>query len=255
MDDHVRVRRAVAAEHAIREQPRAGGNADDLAGMTAAVGGRDARDVRAVSSIGRAGPEYLVVVGIVGIARNGIAVRVRNGLKGVAGGSRVVAVAHEVEAAADLARRPEAATELGERVVQAAVHDRDRHARAVDAELVLRDVGSGQSDRAAQVDLRAPAFRAPVGQGHGVDRIDTLDAGDRPEGGDLRRGDGHGDAVPERVVRVPFGEPDPVRGRGCLECVSLGFELRLAPSLDRGRAGKLHEPAGGSLVRGAAERL
>src|SRR5436190_21993712 len=113
-------------------------------------------------------------------------------------GRDVVVVADEIETAANLARRAEAAAELRECIVDTAVHDRDRHAGAGQAELVVRDVRAGQPDRVLQIDVRAAAaLGLEVRQGDGVHRIYRLHARNRSERGDLRRRYRDGEAVPE----------------------------------------------------------
>ena len=129
MHHDVAVRAAVAPEDLVGQQLCARSNADDLAVgcVPAPIGGSDPRDVRAVCGIGSAGAEDLGAVRVIGVAGKRIAVRLRNRMEGGARG-RVVGVADEVEPAAHLAPGPEAAAELGQRVVETAVHDRDRHA-------------------------------------------------------------------------------------------------------------------------------
>src|SRR5206468_6110870 len=94
--------------------------------VTTPVCGCNARDVCAMCGIGGAGAENFRAIGIIGIAGKRIRVRVRNGLEGRAGLGRVVRVTDEVESTAHLAARTETAAELGQCVVETAVHDRDR---------------------------------------------------------------------------------------------------------------------------------
>ena len=196
VNHHVGVRRAVAAEHAVGEQLRARRHAHDLA-RAMAVSGSDARDVRAVAAIGCAEAEHLLAIGEVRVARQRIAVGMRDRLEARTP-SVVVVVADEVVAAANLARRPEAAAKLRQRVVEAAVHDRDRHAGAVETELVVCDVRAGHPERVLQLDVRAsPALGREVRERDGVDRIDGLDAGNRSQRGDLRRRHGDREAIPK----------------------------------------------------------
>ena len=180
VDHHVRIGGPVAPEDAIGEQARTGCDAHDLAGMSTAVCGRDAGDVRAVTCVGRPGAEHLGAVGVVGITRKRIRVRLGHRLEGWA--LRVVVrVADEIEAAADLAARPKTAAELGQRVVEPAVHDRDRDAGAVETELGLGLIGAGEADGVLHVDSGATRLGAPVRQRDGVDGVDRLDARNRLE--------------------------------------------------------------------------
>ena len=252
VDHHVSVRRAVAAEHAVDEELRARRDAHDLT-CAVPVRGRNPGDVSAVTGVRRTCPEHFLPIGEVRITREWVAVRMRNRLERGARRRRVVLVADEVEAAADLAGRPEAAAELRQRVVEAAIHDRDRHAGAVQPELVVRDVRAGQPDRVLQLDVSAAAaLGLKVGQRDGVHRIDGLDARDRPQRGHLRRRHRDRYAVPERVVRIALRDFHAVGGCVRLERIVFRLELRRARTLDRRRARKLHEPARRRLVGCAA---
>ena len=167
VDHHVAVRAAVAAENLVGEQLGARSDTDNLAvrRVSTPVGGCDARDVCAVCGIGGAGAENFRAVGIVRIAGKRVRVRVGNGLEGRAGLGRVVRVTDEVESTAHLAARTETAAELGQCVVETAVHDRDRHAGTVETELVLRDIRAGEADRVLQIDVGAvPVLRDEMGQ-------------------------------------------------------------------------------------------
>ena len=133
-----------------------------------------------MAGVGRARAEHLGVVGGVRITRKRVPVRMRHRLEGRA--IRVVVrIADEVGAAANLAVRPEAAAELGQRVVEPAVHDRDRDAGAVETELGLGLIGAGEPDGVLHVDSGATRLGAPVRQRDGVDGVDRLDARNRLE--------------------------------------------------------------------------
>ena len=134
MDEDVAVRATVAAEDAVGQKLCARSNADDLAvvHVSTAVSSGDARDVRAVRCVRGSGAEDLGAVGGVGVTRKRITIGMRRRVESRPR-SGVVGIAHEVEAAAHLATGAEATAELGQRVVEAAVDDRDRLARAVEA--------------------------------------------------------------------------------------------------------------------------
>src|SRR4029077_19429929 len=106
--------------------------------------------------------EDLGAVGGVGITRKRITIGMRRRIECRAWRG-VVGIAHEVEAAAHLAAGAEAAAELGQRVVEAAVDDRDRLARAVEAELVLGDVRAREAKSVLQINVRGSAvLRAEI---------------------------------------------------------------------------------------------
>src|SRR6185295_1777522 len=125
----------------------------------------DARDVRSGRCVRGSGAEDLGAVCGVGVTRKGIAIGMRRRIESRSW-SGVVGIAHEVEAAAHLATGAEATAKLGQRVVEAAVDDCDRLARAVEAELVLGDVRAGEAKRVLQIDVRGSAvFRAEIREG------------------------------------------------------------------------------------------
>ena len=255
MDEDVAVRAAVAAEDAVGQKLCARSHADDLAvvHVSTAVSSGDARDVRAVRCVRGSGTEDLGAVGGVGVTRKGITIGMRRRIESRPR-SGVVGIAHEIEAAAHLAAGAEATAELGQRVVEAAVDDRDRLARAVEAELVLGDVRAGEAKRVLQIDVRGSAvLRAEIRKGHGLDRVDRFDAGDGAEGRNLRRSDGDRHAVPEGVVGVALGELDTFSRRAGLEGVAFGLQSRLASPLRRRRTGELDEPLRRRLVGRAAD--
>src|SRR5205823_12008034 len=136
-------------------------NTDHLAVglVAAAVRRRDARHVRAVRRVRCPLTGRLLRVRDVRIARRGFVVLMGHRLERRARRARVVAVADEIEAAADLAARADrgAAAELRQRVVDTAVHDRDRDAGAVEPELVLRDVRARLLHGVREIDLLAAA--------------------------------------------------------------------------------------------------
>ena len=182
---HVAVRASVAPKDPVSEKLSARSDTHDLtvARVTPAVCCGDAGDVGAVGGIGGAGAEDFGPVGDVGIAGKRIAIRMRDRVESRTRG-RVVGVADEIEPAAHLAARSEAAAELWQRVVETAVHDRDRHARAVEPELCLGDVSACEPDRILQIDVVAGSALG-WRKRQRLDRIDSFHAGDRAESGDL----------------------------------------------------------------------
>ncbi len=232
----VAVRAAVAPEDPVGEKLSARSDAHDLTvvRVTPAVCCGDARYVRAVGGVGGAGAKDFRPVGDVGIAGKRIGIRMRYRVESRTRG-RVVGVADQVESAAHLAARTEATAELWQRVVETAVHDRDRHARAVEPELCLGDVSACEPDRILQIDV---VVGGVLGwrKRQRLDRIDRFDAGDRAESSDLRRCHRHRETVPERVVRVALGQLDADCSRIGLERVAFGLERRFARPLHRRRA-------------------
>ena len=222
--DHDLVRRrAFTAEDAVRAERHVRSDALHLA-----VGTDDARDVRAV-------PVAVVRVGI----------RIRDRLIRGARRIRVVRVADEVPSLCNPAARTEAAAEIGMLVVRPGIHDRDLHALAREAELVLGDVGARHLERGREL---RDGSGLRLGNRDGPDGIDGGHVRERENALELSRGDVDRDAVPQLLELEARRELDArLLGVG-IQLLPLGREGGGVAAVCCRRARELDEPGADDVL-------